>query len=96
MSIPVVEDFLIDDENEEKFAAHGLVAHQVIQVLDNDHLIVRNRKNRRASHLVLGRDHGGGCIAVPVEPTHNPSVWRPVTAWPCKPSERAQLERALT
>jgi hypothetical protein len=41
---------------------------------------------------VIGHDNGGACIAVPVEPTHDPSVWRPITAWPCKQSERAKLE----
>src|SRR5680860_868977 len=84
MSIPVVETFLLDDDNEEKFWRRGLDSMRVLQVLDNRHRIKRNRKARRASHLLVGRDHHGQCIAIPIEPTHEPGVWRPVTAWPCK------------
>ena len=86
-------EFLIDEDNEEKFAVHGLTSRQVNQVLDSPHLVVRNRKRRRAAYLVIGRDHGGSCIAIPVEPTHERALWRPVTAWPCKQSEHTKLEQ---
>jgi hypothetical protein len=88
---PDVRDFLIDDDNDEKFAAHGLSARRVLDVLEDEHVIVRNRKRRRAMYLLIGRDRGGACIAVPIEPTHEPTLWRPVTAWPCKEHERARL-----
>lgn len=92
MEIEVLE-FLIDEDNESKFADHGLTVRQVRQVLENPHLIVRNRRRRRATHLIIGRDHGGACIAIPVEQTHEVTVWRPVTAWPCKSSELMKLEQ---
>jgi hypothetical protein len=85
--------FLIDDDNAAKFAAHGISRRQVAQVLDENPIIVTNRKNRRATHIVIGRDWGGQCIAIPVEPTDNPVVWRPVTAWRCKGSEEQSLRR---
>ena len=88
-----VHVLLIDDENEEKFAEHGLAARQIVQILDGEHLIVPNRKNRRGPLLVIGRDHGGMCIAVPIERTHDADVWRPITAWSCKRSEANILER---
>ena len=88
-----VDGFLVDDDNEDKFWRHGLAADDVLQVLDGPHIIERNRKERRASHLIVGRDHAGGCIAIPIEPTHDPTVWRPVTAWRCKDSEQARLSR---
>lgn len=91
MSTPRVHDFLYDDENEEKFASHGLSVDQVDQVLDSGFVVVPNRKGRRAPYLVIGVDHGGRCIAIPVEPTHDPVLWRPITAWPCKESEAARL-----
>lgn len=93
MSSPRIEAFLIDDENEEKFAAHGLSVIQVLQVLDNVHAVLRNRKRRRGIYLIIGRDDGGTCIAVPVEPTHELTLWRPITAWPCKPHEKTLLEK---
>jgi uncharacterized DUF497 family protein len=91
VSSPVVEAFAIDEENEAKFWAHGLTVEQVVQVLESAHTIKRNRKERRASHLIVGTDRQGRCIAVPIEPTHQRGVLRPVTAWPCKPHEWSWL-----
>lgn len=91
--MPTILALLFDDENEEKFATHGVRPAQVEQILDDDYIVVRNRKGRRAEYLLVGRDWGGACIAVPVEPTHDPALWRPVTAWPCKETERNRLER---
>lgn len=91
MSPIAVDEFLIDDENEEKFWRHGLTVAQVNEVLDHPRRIGRNRRGRRASYLVIGRDERGQCIAVPIEPTYESNVWRPVTAWPCKPGEWALL-----
>ena len=94
LSIPTVEAFQFDDDNTEKFAAHGLTDRQVNQLLGNEFLVVPNRKSRRGSYLLLGTDNGGACIAVPVEPTTESDLWRPITAWRCKDSERNYLERA--
>lgn len=94
MSSPRIEAFLIDDDNEEKVAAHGLSTRQILQVLENIHVILRNRRRRRGLYLVIGQDNGGACIAVPVEPTHETTLWRPITAWPCKPHERTILENS--
>lgn len=93
MSSPEIADFLIDEENEEKFAAHGVSALQVLQILENSHMVVPNRRGRSGIFLVVGRDNSGSCIAVPVEPTYVVDLWRPITAWRCKASELAQLER---
>ena len=93
MSSPIINEFLIDDENVGKFAEHGLSDRQVLQVLENYFLIAPNRKSRRAPYLVIGRDNGGACIATPVESTRKTDAWRPVTAWPCKVAEENRLNR---
>ena len=93
MSSPRIEAFLVDDENEEKIAAHGLLTRQVTEVLENVHVILRNRRRRRGLYLVVGRDNSGVCIAIPVELTHEPTLWRPITAWLCKAQERTMLQR---
>jgi hypothetical protein len=93
MSMPDVADFLFDDENEDKMAAHGLTPRRVLQVLDSVHIVVPNRRERRAPFLIVGKDSSGACISIPIEPTLDPMVWRPVTAWPAKKGERQQLER---
>lgn len=93
MSSPLIEAFLIDDLNEAKISVHGLSVRQIIQVLENRHVIIPNRKRRRGIYLVIGRDNGGACIAIPVEPTHEPNLWRPITAWPCKDNEQTLLRK---
>lgn len=90
---PEIAMFLIDETNEEKFWAHGLTSLQVEEILENPFTVVSNRKSRRASYLLIGRDNSGQCIAVPVEVTPDPYVWRPITAWRCKISEAARLPR---
>ena len=87
-----IDGFLIDDENEEKFATHGLSSDQVVQVLENEYIVVRNRRNRRASHMVVGKDNGGACITIPIQATYDLALWRPVTAWLSKDNERSRLE----
>lgn len=88
---PRVADFVFDDENVDKMWEHGIRQEQVRQVLDNRPAIVVNRKGRRGLYMIIGRDNGGACITVPIEPTADVLVWRPITAWPCKESEEARL-----
>ena len=88
---PRVADFAFDDENVDKMWEHGIRQEQVRQVLDNRPAIVVNRKGRRGLYMIIGRDNGGACIAVPIEPTTDVLVWRPITAWHCKESEEARL-----
>lgn len=88
----IILGFVFDDENDEKLAAHGLRPLQLEQVLDNTFAVIRNRKNRRAPILIIGRDDGGACIAIPAEP-YDGDYWRPVTAWYCKGPEELALRR---
>jgi hypothetical protein len=83
--------FVHERVNEEKFAAHGVTAFEVDQVLASDYVVIRNRKGRTGSHLLIGRSYGGRCITIPITPTDDPTIWRPVTAWPCKPAEERRL-----
>jgi hypothetical protein len=88
--IAVVE-LVIDDDNTEKFWQHGQNPEDVVEVLFFPRVVRRNRKERRASHILIGRTRQGWCLAMPIEPTAEVGVWRPVTAWRCKPSEWALL-----
>jgi hypothetical protein len=63
-------------------------------VLDRSWTVIRNRKERAASHILLGTDDQGRCLAIPIVPTDDPYIWRPITAWYCKPSELARLRRS--
>ncbi len=77
----VVEDFLFDDENEEKLAYHGVSTKDVRAILDGRFRVQRNRNKGRASHMVVGYTRSGECLVVCIEPTHDPVIWRPVTGW---------------
>jgi hypothetical protein len=93
MSSPQVEACVIDEENEIKIGLHGLRVRQIIQVLENRHIIVPNRNLRRGLYLVIGKDKGGAFISIPVEGTTDSIVWRPITAWKSKKSEKALWEK---
>jgi hypothetical protein len=86
-----VVELVIDDENVDKFWQHGVDPADVVEVLLFPRVVRKNRKERRASHILIGRTRRGACLAMPIEPTAEAGVWRPVTAWPCKPSEWALL-----
>ena len=93
MSSLAVHTFVFDDENMEKFASHGLTERQVDQILDGQFVHYRNRRRRRAERLLIGRDYGGQCIVVPIEPTREQGVWRPVTAWRCSDAHEVRLRK---
>jgi uncharacterized DUF497 family protein len=84
---PSIEDFVFDEENEDEMAEHGISPVQVLQILDAPYHVRKNRHKRRATHLIIGRDRQDQCIAIPIEPTHDRTIWRPVTAWFCKGHE---------
>lgn len=86
-----VLELVIDDDNIDKFWQHRLTPEDVVEVLLFPLLVRPNRKERRASHLLIGRTRRGECLAMPIEPTMETGVWRPVTAWRCKASEWALL-----
>ena len=92
MPEPRFDNFIFDGENEAKFEEHGLTSAQVATVLYGyDFQVRRNRNDRVARYLLIGRDSSGICVSVPVQETDEQGTWRPVTAWPCKPAEERQL-----
>lgn len=86
-SSPRVEGVVFDEVNEDEMANHGIAPEQVLQVLDGPYKVKKNRRARRATHLIVGRDRQGQCIAIPIEPTYERTIWRPITAWFCKRHE---------
>jgi hypothetical protein len=88
-----IEGFEFDDNNIREIERH-LDHVRVSQVLENEFITVRNRKGRSATRLLVGRDNGGAYITVPISPTSDPRIWRPITAWLSKPHERGWLEGA--
>jgi uncharacterized DUF497 family protein len=82
-----------DDENEAHIIKHGVTLSEVNQMVENPHVVVRNRRNRRAPLLLVGRSHGGRVLCVPIRKTTEPTVWRPVTAFPATEALTSLLDK---
>ena len=67
----------------------GIQPDDVLTLLTTRYIVKRNRKHRAASHVLIGYDWGGRCLATPIVPTDDPVVWRVITVWRCKPDEAA-------
>jgi uncharacterized DUF497 family protein len=93
MAHVVVYEFAWDDQNLDKIAWHGLRFPVVNEIIRNPYVVEVNRSSRRAPYILIGQTENGDCIAVPIEPTFEDSIWRPVTAWRCKRSEWARLRQ---
>ena len=94
MSRVRVDEFLIDEDNQEKFDLHDLSCEQVVEVLEHPFAVVRNKRGLRGVYKIIGTDNGGLCITIPIEPTYKAGLWRPATAWPCKTGEQTVLNNA--
>ena len=70
-----------DEAGEEHIAEHGLTVREVNQIAANPHLIVRNRKDRRAHYLMIGSTHGGQVVTVALQKTREAGTWRVATAY---------------
>ena len=72
---------------------HHITLDQLYAILESSHLVTDNRADRTASHILIGLDDQGRCIAAPILRTDDPRVWRVVTAWYCKKGEDTILRR---
>ena len=91
MPQPTIIELLPTAHAREVMDLRWITLDDLADVLASRHIVTRNRKGRAASHILIGRDARGRCLAIPVAPTDQPYTWRAVTAWPCKPSEAAKL-----
>jgi hypothetical protein len=88
-----IEDFDITDQTIDKIGRHAIGEGQLYEVLQHFWMVIPNRKERAAPHVLLGTDNRGNCLAIPIVPTDRPRVWKPITAWQCKPREEAILRQ---
>lgn len=73
-------DFDFTDRAIDKIWRHGIDPKQLFAVLANRYVITRNRPHRAAPYVLLVAAEQGRCLAIPIVPTDDPTVWRPVTA----------------
>ena len=85
-------DFEFDEDNSAHCAAHGIYPPDLYDALDSGEWVTMpNRKGLAGSYLFIGRARSGRILAAPIRATGEPGVWRPVSAWPAKPSEARHL-----
>ena len=87
-----IAELEFDEDNEEKLAAHGISAMEVLELLANTFTLRRNKKNRSGARQLIGQTNGGRSLTIVLAPTHTPERWRPVTGWYSTPSERRFLK----
>jgi hypothetical protein len=54
-----IAELEFDENNEEKLAAHGIAAVDVLELLENPFTLRRNKNNRAGARQLIGRTHGG-------------------------------------
>jgi hypothetical protein len=86
-------DLGIADGTMDKLWRHGITDNQLYAVLDHFWIVVRNRKDRAATHVLIGTDDHDRCLTIPIVATDDPVIWQPITAWHCKPSGAAILRK---
>lgn len=78
-----------DDANREELAAHGVAPGEVEALVAADAWAAEAHPAYPEQVRVIGRTPAGRWLTVPVAPTADPAVWRPVTGWDATPAERA-------
>lgn len=87
------DDIEFDEHNESELARHSIRAREVVQVLSNEPVWLRNKKGRAADWCAVGRTDGGRALTIPVLFLGELARLRPITGWDSSPSERTKYLR---
>lgn len=89
-----IEAFLIDDQNEDEFAGHGVTVREVLQVQEGERRVFRNKGGRgRAPYGMIGLTSGGRLLTIPIDPTQVPGIWRPRTTFDSSTGEASRYRK---
>lgn len=87
-----VLDLLFDDRNLAKLGSHGLTLRDALEVLEEDPRLMRGSSPENAPYVLIGPNAVGTVITLPIDPTHEPGVWRPRTGYPSSQAEIARYQ----
>lgn len=87
------EEIELDEHNEGELAGHGISDAEVVQVLCNDPVWLRNKKGRAADWCAVGYTDGGRALTIPVLYMPGIARLRPITGWDSTPGERTKYLR---
>jgi hypothetical protein len=90
-----VEDLQISDRVRDKLASHSVPIRAVRQVFYERPKYRKNKKNRAASHLMIGPDRGGAMWAIGIRETdYQPGLWRVINGWPAEDTDKEWYRRS--
>lgn len=88
-----VEEIVLDDWASEELWKHGIRPGQIFQMLENRHILLRNKRRRRATHRLVGPDGSGLLLTVCITPLNRRRTkWEVVTGWPSTTGEKQLYE----
>ena len=90
----VVSELLIAEAALDQLGARTISAEETEELLDNDHVTVRNPRGETAlgtRRLLIGRTDGGRALTLVIEQTLDPTTWLIVTGWEATDGERKIL-----
>jgi hypothetical protein len=90
-----VEDLEISDGARDKLASHGVPIRAVHQVLYGRPKYRKNKKNRAASHVMIGPDRGGAMWTIAIRETdYQPGLWRVINGWRAEDTDKDWYRRS--
>ena len=88
-----VEELILDDWAIQELWRHGITAVQAFQVQRNSHMLLRNKRRRRATHRMVGVDDGGRMLTICIAPIDiRQRIWEAITGWESTRGERNLYE----
>ena len=78
-----------DDTNRSKLRTHGIVPAEVRSIVATDDWVVALHPDYPDQVRIVGPTDQGRMLTIVLEPTNDPSFWRPVTGWPTTSAEIA-------
>ncbi len=87
-----VEGFYFDERNAVKLASHDVTVREAYQVLWSKPRAFRNH-SRGAPWIIIGPTASGRMITLPIDPTDEPGIWKPRTAYDSSRKERRRYAR---
>jgi len=86
--VPIIEAWEWDDANLGHLRPPRPGRREIRQVADSDPRFRRNRRDRAATHQMIGPDAGGRMWVVCIVQVHKGgSTWRAITGWEARDSE---------
>lgn len=88
-----IEALSMGDRAHRKLQARGIEEWEPYEVLFNRWVVLRNKKQRAASHRLVGRTDAGRLLTLLVRETEDRGTWEVLNGWDTSKGERTLFER---